>query len=195
MKIVGLTGGIGSGKSTVANMFRDLGVPVYDSDREAKELMVTSEKLRNAIIDLLGPESYKEGNLNRPFIASKVFLGQDLLMALNAIVHPAVREHFQDWAKAQEAPYVIQETALIFENGMQDQFDHVILVSAPWEIRLERVIRRDQVEEQEVLNRMDNQMEDGLKEKLAHFSIVNLDLEDTRQHVQKLHETLVKQAD
>lgn len=194
MIIVGLTGGIGSGKSTVAEMFRALGVSVYDSDVEAKNLMSSSARVKGAIVELLGAASYEDGNLNRAFVASKIFTDPELLKALNGIVHPAVREHFANWVTEQEGPYVIQETALIFENGMQDQYDHIILVTAPYEIRLERVMLRDQAKKEQVLDRMRNQMEDDKKEDLSHFVIYNLDLETTHQQVLKLHETLVNQA-
>nr|WP_299388756.1 dephospho-CoA kinase [Allomuricauda sp.] len=195
MKIVGLTGGIGSGKSTVAQMFRDLGVAVYDSDREAKNLMVDSAEVRTSIIELLGEDSYTDGLLNRSYIASRVFVDKGLLNALNNIVHPAVRKHFKNWAGEQDGSYVVQETALIFENGMADQFDAIILVTAPKDVRLERVVLRDQVSKKEILDRMDNQMEDSEKVGKSHFTIVNLDLENTREQVSKLHRKLAEKAD
>lgn len=195
MKIVGLTGGIGSGKSTVAQMFRDLGVPVYDSDAEAKELMISSGELKTAISKLLGPKAYIEGELNRAYIASKVFTNLDLLQQLNAIVHPAVKKDFLSWASKQKESYVIQETALIFENNAQDQYDHIILVTAPQEVRLQRVVQRDGANSQEVLDRMKNQMKDDEKAGLAQFQIVNLDLEHTRRQVLELHGKLAAQAD
>lgn len=187
MMIVGLTGGIGSGKSTVAKMFRDLGAPVYDSDSEAKQLMVTSAKIKDAITDLLGKGAYRKNVLDRSFVAEKVFKNPELLQKLNAIVHPAVKKHFLEWAKGQSAPYVIQETALIFENGSQDQYDRTILVTAPLEMRLERVMKRDGVGPEAVLERMENQMDDSEKIGMAHFSIENLDLETTAERVKELH--------
>ncbi len=194
MMIVGLTGGIGSGKSTVAKMFQELGVPIYDSDKEAKQLMASSEKVKQAIIDLLGEESYENGILNRTFIAGKVFADQKLLQKLNAIVHPAVRNHFLEWAETQSTPYVIQETALIFENNAQDKYDCTILVTAPFEIRIQRVMERDQVGKKAVVDRTENQMEDGEKLKQAHFHIENLDLAKTRDEVKALHLKLLAKA-
>lgn len=194
MMIVGLTGGIGSGKSTVANMFRELDVPVYDSDKEAKLLMSTSQRVKESIIDLLGEEAYSGGELNRTFIADKVFKDAKLLEQLNGIVHPAVRDHFLQWAKAQESPYVIQETALIFENGAQDKYNYTILVTAPRETRIQRVVDRDRVEEQAVVNRMQNQLEDEKKRVLADFSIENLQLEKTKGKVKELHLKLLALA-
>ena len=194
MMIVGLTGGIGSGKSTVANMFRELDVPVYDSDKEAKLLMSTSQRVKKSIIDLLGEEAYSGGELNRTFIADKVFKDTKLLEQLNGIVHPAVRDHFLQWAKAQESPYVIQETALIFENGAQDKYNYTILVTAPRETRIQRVVDRDGVEAQAVVNRMQNQLEDEKKLVLADFSIENLQLEKTKGKVKELHLKLLALA-
>lgn len=194
MMIVGLTGGIGSGKSTVAKMFKDLGVPVYDSDSEAKQLMVTSPKIKDAIIDLLGKGAYRKNVLDRSFVAEKVFKNPELLQKLNAIVHPAVKEHFLEWAKGQSSPYVIQETALIFENGSQDQYDRTILVTAPLEMRLERVMKRDGVGPEAVLERMENQMDDSEKMGMAHFSIENLDLETTAERVKELHTKFMAEA-
>ncbi len=195
MMIVGLTGGIGSGKSTVGQMFRDLGIPVYDSDLEAKQLMNSSPALTTSIIDLLGKEAYTDNKLNRAYIAALVFTDPNLLQELNTIVHPAVRAHFLDWAKKQNAPYVIQETALIFENGSQDQYDYTLLVTAPKNVRLERVLLRDNGNKQQILDRMENQMEDNTKEGLSHFSIENTDLDTTKQMVSELHKKLLLLAD
>lgn len=185
--VVGLTGGIGSGKSTVAAMFRDLGVPVYDSDVRAKALMVDSPELKKAIGELLGPEAYQEDRLDRAYVAKRVFGDPALLEQLNALVHPAVRQDFLAWARAQATDYVIQETALIFETGSQDQYDRVLLVTAPKETRLQRVIQRDAALREEVLQRMDNQMPEDRKEALADFTIENLELEATEAKVGELH--------
>ncbi|GLU44505.1 dephospho-CoA kinase [Allomuricauda sp. NBRC 101325] len=194
MMIVGLTGGIGSGKSTVAKMFEELGVPVYDSDKEAKQLMATSIKVKESIIELLGAASYVDGTLNRPYIAGKVFTDPILLEKLNKIVHPAIRSHFLEWAKAQTTPYVIQETALIFENDAQDKYDSTILVTAPLTLRLQRVMERDKVEKKAVVDRTKNQMEDGEKLKHADYHIENLDLAKTEAAVKVLHLKLLAKA-
>ncbi len=191
MIIVGLTGGIGSGKSTVAQMFRDLGVPVYDSDAEAKQLMVNSTELKHAIIALLGEDAYTDGTLNRSYIAEKVFTDPGLLEKLNALVHPAVRTDFTQWAAQQKAPYVIQETALIFENGIQDFYDRILLVTAPLELRIKRVMDRDNVTEKQILERMEHQLTDDKKESQAHFCIQNIDFKTTRETVEELHQKLL----
>lgn len=190
MKIVGLTGGIGSGKSTVAQMFKDLGVPVYHSDSEAKQLMTTTPKLKKAIIALLGKEAYKDGKLNRSFIARKVFKDTQSLQALNALVHPEVRSHFLQWVKQQSAPYVIQETALLFENEAQDQYDVILWVNAPVPLRLQRVMARDGATVQEVHDRMKHQIEAEQAAPQADFCITNIDLNTTRAKVEALHQKL-----
>ena len=141
--IVGLTGGIGSGKSTVGAMFQKLGVPIYNSDLEAKNLMSRSKKIKRDIEVLLGKESYLDGQLNKEYIAKIVFKDSKLLQGLNNIVHPAVRSHFKMWCKRQNVPYVIQEAAIIFENGTNEFYDKIILVTAPKDIRIQRVVARD----------------------------------------------------
>lgn len=194
MMIVGLTGGIGSGKSTVARIFKELGVPVYDSDKEAKLLMGVSQDVKSAITDLLGEKAYGNEGLNKSYIADKVFNDSELLEKLNGIVHPAVRKHFLDWAKSQESPYVIQETALIFENNAQNNYDCTILVIAPSETRIQRVMDRDKVTRQAVVDRMKNQLHDDKKLDLANFSLENLDLDKTKRKVKELHLKLLALA-
>ena len=191
MMIVGLTGGIGSGKSTVAKMFKKLGVPVYNSDKKAKNLMKSSKKLRASIKALLGEDAYDGKKLNKAFIADKIFKDKSLLNKLNAIVHPAVREDFISWAKKQEAPYVIQEAAIIFENGLHEFYDKIILVTAPEEVRLKRVLERGGVSKADILARMGNQWQDARKIKLSDLVIDNLVLEDTFLKVKEVHELLL----
>ncbi len=194
MMVVGLTGGIGSGKSTVAEMFADLNIPVYNSDREAKSLMVDSKPLRKQIKALLGKESYIKKKLNRKYIAAKVFASPELLAKLNAIVHPAVREHFLIWVEKQKSAYVIQETAIIFENSSENNYDEIILVTAPEAIRINRVINRDDVTEEKVKERIDNQFSDTKTSKLSDFVIVNLELKETKEKVMEIHKQLLKKA-
>lgn len=191
MKIIGLTGGIGSGKSTVGTMFQKLGVPVYNSDDQAKRLMNTSKKIKEQLIALFGEEAYVEEGLNRDFIAKKVFNDSDLLSQLNAIVHPAVRRDFKIWSKKQKTPYVIQETALLFENKAQELYDKTIVVVAPKELRIERLLKRDKTTKEQIESRMKNQLDDATKLKLADFSIENIEIERTRSKVQKIHQSIL----
>lgn len=191
MKIIGLTGGIGSGKTTVAKLFEALGVPVYDSDKEAKILMNTSKVLIKEIKGLLGEEAYKESELNRRYIAGKVFKDKKLLQKLNAIVHPAVRENFLQWVSEQNTSYVIQETALLYENNAASLYDAVILVTAPEELRVERVLHRDATSKEAVLARINNQLRDKEKIAKANFILENIDIKETEQKVEALHKSLL----
>ncbi|MEM8926893.1 MAG: dephospho-CoA kinase [Bacteroidota bacterium] len=192
--IVGLTGGIGSGKSTVAHFFRELQVPVYDSDLEAKLLMVESEEVKGGLKELFGEEVYQDGKLNKTFISEIVFRDKDKLEQLNQIVHPAVRTHFKQWAAQQNSPYVIQETALIFENGIQNDYDSIILVTAPEYIKIQRVMKRDGVLESQVQARMDNQLPDKDKAAQADYCIENVNLEKTKETVEHIHKRLLSRT-
>jgi dephospho-CoA kinase len=192
MMQVGLTGGIGSGKTTVAGMFEALGVPVYNSDDRAKELMVTSEELIHEIVTLLGEKAYMAGKLNKSYIAMKVFSDKSYLDRLNAIVHPAVRDDFQRWTREQTTPYVIQEAAILFENDAYHELDRMILVTAPKPMRLERVMQRDQVPEDNILARMNHQWEDVKKIPLADYVIENLELTKTASQVKIIHKKLAE---
>jgi dephospho-CoA kinase len=177
MKLIGLTGGIGSGKSTVADMFKTLGIPVYDSDFRAKMLMHLDEDLKKKISALLGPEAYDDNHeLNRTWIASQVFSSPTLLQHLNAIVHPAVHEDLKKWAAEEpqlSAPYLIQESAILFEEELTQRLKAVILVVAPEDVRIDRVVRRDNIPPEQVLQRMKNQWPDEDKIPLSDFIIYN----------------------
>ena len=192
MKIVGLTGGIGSGKTTVAEMFSALGISVYNSDIEAKKLTNSSETIRQQLISLLGAETYnKEGTLDRKFMAGKIFNDEELLRKVNAIIHPKVAEHFKKWVSQQNSAYVIKEAAILFESGSDAQCDLVILVTASREERIRRVMDRDQVSQKEVEVRMKNQWSDSKKMKLANFVIQNNNLSETQKQVESLHSHLI----
>jgi len=192
MKRVGLTGGIGSGKTTVAAMFTDLGVPVYNSDIEAKRLMNEDIGLRTAIKHLFGEQAYQNDMLNRKFIAEKAFQNKDLLMALNQIVHPAVRADFKAWAARQEGLYVIQEAAILFENGGYKDFDKMILVTAPKKVRIARIKERDDLTEKAILERMQHQWPVKKKKELAEYVINNKNIRDTRDQVLKIHNLIME---
>ena len=194
MKILGLTGGIGSGKTTVAGFFKELGIPVFIADNEAKELMVSDEKVKASIIALFGENSYNEGLPDRKFIASKVFSDREKLEQLNLIIHPAVGQQFESWKKAQEAPYVVYEAAILFEKGGYRKCDLNLLVTAPFDTKIERLQQRDNSTLEEIKARMDNQWTDEKKAKLADFVIENNQLANTRNAVRQIHKTLLKSA-
>lgn len=191
-KLVGLTGGIGSGKTTVAKYFEELGVPVYIADSEAKALMNRSKVIRRKLIALFGNEAYVENTLNRPFIAQQIFNDKKLLNAMNAIVHPKVASHFKRWVNKQDSPYVISEAAILFENGSYKKYDYIITVTAPEDIRLQRVIKRDNSNKQKVEAIMANQWSDEEKIKRSDFVIENIDLEQTKIQVRKIHKKILK---
>ena len=185
--IIGLTGGIGSGKTTIANLFKDLGIPIYVSDIEAKRIMVTNEKLIYAIKELLGDEAYKNEELNRAYISSKVFENKELLNELNKLVHPTVAEDFLIWYNKQDAPYVIKESAILFESGSYKNCDLVITVTAPLEERINRVVLRDGVTRKQVLHRVMNQLNDEDKIDRSSFIIINKTIEGAKNQVEKIN--------
>jgi dephospho-CoA kinase len=170
---VGLTGGIGSGKSIVARIFEVLGVPVYYADEAAKLLYKSDPMLKKEIISFFGEEAYVDGELNRKYISSIVFSSPEKLELLNSLVHPATIKDAEKWLSAQTAPYAVKEAALIFESGSHRDLDHVIGVFAPESLRIQRVMSRDQVTEEEVRRRMNNQIEDRIKMRLCDFVIHN----------------------
>lgn len=194
MKVIGLTGGIGSGKSTVARMFQELGVPVYIADDEAKKLMNEDKEVRTKIIKLFGDEAYNGSGLNRKLIASKVFDDKELLEKLNRVVHPAVAKHFEKWKVQQKAQYVIYEAAILFEKGGYKKCDYNILVTAPVNLRIERILLRDKVTVEEIQARMNNQWPDEKKEKMADVVLRNIDLSETKKDVLQIHKTFLKSA-
>ena len=189
-KIVGLAGGIGSGKSKAAAYFSELGIPCYIADDRAKELMTSSITIQQAIINEFGAESYINGNLNRPFLASIVFKDTVLLATLNAIVHPAIASDFRSWLLEQNSIYVIKEAAILFENGGAKLCDQVILVTAPKEIRVQRVIDRDKCTKEDVLERMSKQWSDAKKKPLADYIIENIEWKETSRQIEVLHQKL-----
>jgi dephospho-CoA kinase len=177
MILIGLTGGIGSGKSTVAGLFRTLGIPVYDSDHRAKELMQSDIQVRQKIVALFGKEAYTSNDvLNRKWIASTVFNNADLLGLLNEIVHPAVYLDLLKWMDEEsqrQSPYLIQESAIIFEENLSKRMNRIILVVAPEDVRIDRVMKRDGISREAILDRINNQWPDTEKIPMADFIIYN----------------------
>lgn len=195
MIIVGLTGGIGSGKTTVAKLFESLNIPIYIADIEAKLLMNTSKTIRQELITLFGEDAYDNHKLNKPFIADKIFNDKAYLDQMNAIVHPKVGAHFKQWLTVQNSPYVIKEVAIIFENKQQSQYDFIISVIADKDKRLQRVLNRDNSTPEKVLAIMKNQMDDIDKVKLSDFVIVNNDQNTLENQVHKIHESILYRID
>lgn len=189
--IVGLTGGIGRCKTTVARMFANLGVPVYIADKEAADLMETSSEIRTEIIKLLGEQAYNGTLPNRAFIADNVFVNSDKLARLNAIIHPRVQQHFLDWVRGQKAPYVIKEAAILFESGSYKNCDKIITVTAPLEVRIHRVVSRDGVTQQAVESRINHQWDESKKVALSDYVIENILIENTEKEVEDIHRKLL----
>lgn len=185
---VAITGGMGSGKTTVLNYFKDFNIPTYIADEEAKGLMQKDEGLIVAIKQNFGEDAYeKNGRLNKSYLADQVFGKPKQLEKLNSLVHPAVRKHFQSWLGKQNSPYVIYESALIFEHNQQDMFDIMILVTAPKQLRIERIKNRNHWSEKHIQNRMKNQMDDNLKKEHVNFIIENIDKSLIKKETLKIH--------
>lgn len=170
---IGLTGGIGSGKSIVAKIFETLGIPVYYADDAAKKLMNTHEELKAAIIKNFGEASYTNGEIDRKYLASVVFNDKEKLELLNALTHPVTIRDAEEWMKRQTTPYTIKEAALLFESGAHKNLDYVIGVYAPLPLRIKRVMARDCITEEEIMKRINRQMNEEEKMNLCNFIITN----------------------
>ncbi len=193
---IGITGGIGSGKTTVANLFAKLGAPVYDADTETKKLMNTDPEIMAEIKKNFGEDIYNENNqLNRAKLAAIVFNDDKKLDILNKITHPPTIKAYKDWANLHHnKPYIIKEAALLFESNTYQLNDYNILVIAPEEVRIQRVMQRDKVSKEQVLSRMKNQMPDNEKLKLADAVIFNDNQNLLIPQVMELHEEFISKA-
>lgn len=191
---VGICGGIGGGKSTVCALLAEKGVPVYDSDSRAKALMNASPEIVDAVKAAFGERSYRDGMLDRAYLASKVFGDDENLARLNSIVHPAVRRDFEEWAAEQQADYVVLESAILFESGFDACVDASVAVLAPYPLRLERAMQRDGAVRERILERMAAQMSDDELAGRADLSIVNIDREDLEHDVAELDRRLRSMA-
>ena len=192
-KIIGLTGGIGSGKTTVARFIEEMGYPVYNSDTRAKDLVNESHDLKAAIIQLLGSQAYDENGLyDRKYVGSIVFSNDELLKQLNAIIHPAVNKDFHDWVKRQSREIIFKETALLFELKLNLLCDKSLLVTADESIRIKRVMDRDSKTYREVEKVIDNQMPERKKIRLADYVIENnSDMQHLRLSTEKIMTSLI----
>jgi dephospho-CoA kinase len=190
-KIIGLTGGIGSGKTTVARQFESFGIPIYIADEEAKKIMELPDVIEN-IKTVFGDEIFDNAKLNRQKLAKIVFNDKEKLQELNKIVHPKVKSHFENWLiENKSAPIVIKETALLFETGSEMNFDSIITVTAPLSIRVQRVIERDKIDNEAVLNRINNQISDEIKIAKSNFVIHNDSLESLTKQVKNIYNQLL----
>jgi len=185
---IGLTGGIGSGKTTVAKIFKQLGIPVYLSDDRAKALMLENESLRKSLIGLFGEQAYVDGVLNRAYLASIVFSNDEALTKLNELVHPILQKDFELWSSHQQSPYIIKEAAILLESGANKGLDKVVLVEAPKELKISRVVQRDHVEYEDVVARMNKQWTDSQKREHSDYVISNDEKSSLLEQVLKLHD-------
>ncbi len=193
MKKIGITGGIGSGKSTVCKIFESLGVPVYYTDNEARSLTNHHPDIINGFRNLFGDEIYINGELNRKKVGESVFRDKNLLADLNKLIHPIVAEHFDNWFQQHSnSAYILKEAAILFESGAYKQVDKIITVTAPIELRIKRVMERDGISEGEVMDRINNQWNDQEKIKMSDFIVYCDDVELVIPQVIKIHKNIIE---
>jgi dephospho-CoA kinase len=188
---LGITGGIGSGKTSVCRVFNVLGIPVFSADPEAQKIMNNDKKIIIEINKIAGKNLYPEGNLDRMELASLIFNDPDLLKRVNSLVHPLVFEHFRNWTDTQNAPYVIMEAAILIESGALNLVDRIATVVAPVEERILRVTRRNRLSRDQVLERIRNQMDDETRIKFSDYVINNSENEMIIPVILKIHEDLI----
>ncbi|MBN8838260.1 MAG: dephospho-CoA kinase [Sphingobacteriia bacterium] len=191
---IGLTGGIGSGKSIVSKIFETLGIPVFDADTAAKMVMEEDETLKQQLKAAFGEAVYENNKLNRKYLAGIVFTDKDELNKLNALVHPAAIEMGLQWAAKQQSPYIVKEAALMFEAGSAFNLDYVIGVSAPRHLRILRTMQRDHISREEVMARMNKQIDEEVKMKLCDFVVLNDEQELLLPQVLSLHKKFLEMA-
>ncbi len=192
MHKIGVTGGIGSGKSTICKIFEVLGIPVYYADERARILILTDTRIRKGYKTLFGENVYKNGQLDRKLVADRIFSDRTLLEKVNRLVHPVVREDFLQWTERQEATYVVEEAAVLLERGGQDLLDRVIVVSAPESLRVKRVVQRDGIHEEKVKERMKNQWTDRQRRRFADYEVLADDRHLEVPQVLQIHAELEK---
>lgn len=183
---IGLTGGIGSGKSTVGRILETMGFPVFYSDNQAKNISDTNPEIRQELIEVFGPEVYLDSGLNRPFLAEKIFGDENLRKKVNQIIHPRVREAFDRFSNQSKSPYVFNEAAILIETGASKNFDVMVLVTAPETVRINRVAARDNTSTDLIKQRMSKQWTDDQKRPYADFEIINDGEKPLLEQVEKL---------
>ncbi|MED5354739.1 MAG: dephospho-CoA kinase [Bacteroidota bacterium] len=191
MKKVAVTGGIGAGKTTVSNLFEKIGIPVFNSDEIAKELMHNDKQLKSDIIKAFGNESYINNELNRAYLSDIVFNDETLLNKINSIVHPQVEKEFNQWLLNQQSKYIIYESAIIFENNSEDLFDKIICVIAPEEDVISRVMKRNSFSRDKVISIISNQLPDQVKINKADYIIENINKSDLTDRVLEIHNKII----
>jgi dephospho-CoA kinase len=192
MKIVGLTGGIGSGKSKALTFFKNKGIPCYQADLAGHKVLNENPEVKAKVQAYFGSEIYTSKGLDRKALGKQVFNNQEALQFLNGIVHPAVRLDFQNFIEEQQAPFIVSEVAILFENGGEKRYDKIILLTAPEALRIERVMARDGVSETEVRQRMQNQWTDAQKIPLADYVIDNTDWTTTENELERVYKELLQ---
>lgn len=190
---LGVTGGIGSGKTTVCRVFNVLGIPVFSADPAANKIIDTNADIIRGINSLAGKDLYPDGSLDRSLLASMIFNDKSFLGKINSLVHPVVFDKFKRWAKEQNAPYVIMEAAILFESGASKLVDKVVTIIAPMEERMERVIKRNKLSRDQVMDRINNQMDDESKTKLSDYVIHNSENDMIIPAILKIHEDILIQ--
>ena len=191
MKKIGLTGVLGSGKTTAAKYFQSLGVPVFIADNSAKYLMVKDLELRNQIVELLGPESYSNDKLNKEYVSDKIFNSKELLNSINELVHPAVNKDFDGWVIKQNYPYIIYEAALIFENGSESLFDKIICVNTPIEIIHKRISTRNNYSSELINKIINSQLSQDYKCLKSDYCIYNKTKPILFKQIDNIHKSLI----
>lgn len=191
MKIIGLTGGIGSGKSTVLELFKILGVKTYSADESAKKLVNTDPYLINLIKSSFGENIYDKGQLNSKKLSDIVFEDKEKLKLLNSIIHPAVAKDFKLFLNSNNEDYIVKEAAIIFETKSENNYDKIIFIQSPLEIRIERVINRDNISREEVMKRINNQLDENLIIDKCDYVIRNENKEDLEDKVLSIHLDLI----
>ena len=191
MKIIGLTGGIGSGKSKILSVFSTYGIPCYESDRRAKWLMQKDAELKSKIKSFFGDQIYENDQFNQTKLAKLVFANKGKLEALNSLVHPRVKMDFKSFVSQQDTPYIIKEAAILFETGGEKDCDATILVTAPEKLRLQRVLNREKISSMDIKARINNQWSDSRKIPLADYIINNIDWDKTLKKIDEIHQKLL----
>ena len=192
MKIVGLTGGIGSGKSSVLNQFKNLGINTYSADNAAKKLINSDKDLIKSIKNLFGDNIYENNILDSVKLSKIVFNDPYKLKSLNSIIHPAVAKDFESFIKTKNGDYIVKEVAIIFETNTEDNYDKIILIRAPLEERIKRVILRDNLSREDVIRRVNNQIDDSTIIDNCDYIIENINLKDLKEKVLKIHKDLIR---